>query len=143
MSDQDTMTVEEARAAGLLRGARLGGDRASKYGNEPTVVDGVRFDSAAEAEHYQALLLRQHAGEISDLVCQPRYVLQEAFSDTQGRRWAAITYRADFSFSEGGRAVAVDIKGALTEAFSVRRRLFVYRYPKIELRVINAEGALI
>lgn len=36
----------------------------NKYGAKKTVVDGVTFDSKAEARRYQQLKLMQQAGEI-------------------------------------------------------------------------------
>lgn len=44
-----------------------------KYRNQPIIVDGIKFDSKAEANRYQELLLLQRAGEISHLETQPEY----------------------------------------------------------------------
>ena len=47
----------------------------AKYGNQPTVADGLSFDSNAEARRYQELRLLLLAGEITDLVVHPRFAL--------------------------------------------------------------------
>jgi len=63
-----------------------------KYGNVPTVVDGIRFDSKWEAEHYQALRLREVAGEIIGLACHVPFVLTVHGSPVG-------TYVADFVYT--------------------------------------------
>ena len=46
-----------------------------KYRAVPTVIDGIRFASKAEARRYGELRLLEQAGEIRDLVRQPRFAL--------------------------------------------------------------------
>ena len=70
-------------------------DRAAKYRNTPTervTASGavLRFDSQKEARRYDHLTLRQQAGEIHDLRLQVDFTLQEAFTDTEGKRVRAI-----------------------------------------------------
>lgn len=106
--------------------------RVSKYGNVPTIVDGIRFDSKAEARRYQELKLLERAGEIFNLVCQPRYVLGS------GKR--PPVYVADFAYHESGQQVAEDVKGGKatqTAIFKLKAKLFREKYPEIELRIIE------
>ena len=109
----------------------------AKYGNKPTEVDGIRFDSKREAERYKELLLMEKAGEITNLKCQFVFVLQPAFRDLQGKRQAAIKYVADFVYAEGWHMVAEDVKGVTTAVFALKAKLFKYRYPGIELRIVR------
>jgi hypothetical protein len=69
-----------------------------KYGAVKTTVDGIEFDSKAEARRYTELRLLEHAGEIRDLELQPRYELLPAFVDAEGVRHRAIEYVADFRY---------------------------------------------
>lgn len=106
--------------------------RASKYGNVPTIVDGMRFASKAEARRYIELRLLERAGEILNLVCQPRYVL--------GSGTKPPVYVADFAYSEAGRQVAEDVKGGeatQTPVFKLKAKLFCERYPHVELRIVK------
>lgn len=106
--------------------------KGSKYGNVPTVVDGIRFDSKAEANRYRELCLLQRAGDISNLECQPRCVLGA------GKR--PPVYVADFRYIEGGRLVVEDVKGGKatqTAVFKLKAKLFRERYPDIELRIVE------
>jgi hypothetical protein len=80
-----------------------------KYRNHPTVVDGIRFDSAKEAVHYRELVSRQRTGEISNLVLQPKFKLIV-------NNELIATYAADFQYIETatGTTRVIDIKSAIT-----------------------------
>jgi hypothetical protein len=110
----------------------------SKYGNRKTVVDGIAFDSRAEARRYEELRLLEQAGLISGLQLQPRYILLEGFRDATGKPERAITYTGDFQYREGGRTVVEDVKGKATDVYKLKRKLFKSRYPQIEFREVEA-----
>ena len=80
-----------------------GPQKASKYHNSPTervTPSGavLHFDSQKEARRYDHLIALEQAGQIRDLRLQVDFTLQEAYTDTEGRRWRAIRYRADFTY---------------------------------------------
>ena len=50
----------------------------NKFNARKCFVDGKKFDSVAEAEHYLILKDRQKRGEIYGLECQKRFVVIEA-----------------------------------------------------------------
>lgn len=111
----------------------------SKYGNRRVVEDGYLFDSVAERNHYIALKLLQLAGDISQLQVHPTYILQEGFKhEASGKRVRAITYTADFAYIENGKPVTVDIKGARTEAYRIKSKLFMARFPHIRFEEVAA-----
>jgi hypothetical protein len=114
----------------------------SKYNNVQTHEDGYTFDSKVEAARYRKLKLRVAAGEISDLVVHPTYELQPAFAmpGDSRRKFQAITYEGDFAYTEDGRKVCEDVKGFVTDVFKIKRKMFLFRYPDIELLIIPAEG---
>lgn len=69
------------------------------------------FDSSAEAARYDELCLLERAGQISELKCQPKWVLQPSFRGPDGKVVRAITYAADFSYLDtDGRLVVEDVK---------------------------------
>ena len=113
--------------------------RPSKYKSRVAEVAGLRFDSQAEARRYSELAILEAAGAISGLAVHPRYELQAAFTDNAGQRWAAILYEADFAYTEDGAPVVEDVKGCATAAWRLKRKLFLYRYPALTLRVIQAK----
>ena len=81
--------------------APTGGGR--KYHNKPTervtpAGNVLRFDSQKEARRYDELATLERAGKIRDLRMQVDFTLQEAYTDTEGRRVRAIRYKADFTY---------------------------------------------
>lgn len=108
-----------------------------KYNAKKTQAAGRTFDSKAEADHYLLLALRQAAGEIGNLRLQPKFVLLDAFTDSSGNHQRAITYRADFAYDEDGVTVVCDRKGVETEAFKIKRKLFLWRYPQYRFEVVK------
>lgn len=100
----------------------------SKYGNKKVVVDGHTFDSKAEAKYYQQLKWLQQAKQIKSFKLQPRYLLQEGFKKN-GKTFRAIHYKADFEVHKlDGTVEIIDIKGAITKEFSIKRKLFEMKY---------------
>ena len=96
------------------------GDAArKKYRNQPTVVDGIRFDSKREAAYYTHLKLRVLAGEI-------RYFLRQVPIHLPGGTRLVVDF---LEFHRDGSVHYVDTKGRETEAFKVKRREIQHHYP--------------
>lgn len=109
----------------------------SKYKNEKTIVDGIQFDSIKEAEYYCKLKILKKAGEIKDFGLQPRFELQPAF-EKNGVKYQPITYVADFVIvNNDGTTDVVDVKGYETQVFKIKRKLFEYKYPDLNLKVVK------
>ena len=110
----------------------------SKYGNESTLMAHVQFDSRAEGEYYLYMLSQVDEGAIKDLHIQPRYELQPAFV-YQGKTVQPIVYVGDFDFLDvaTGKRVVVDVKGFATKEFKLKAKLFRFKYPDIELRIVE------
>lgn len=112
-------------------------ERRSKYHAQRAEVDGVKFDSQAEATRYRELRLLERAGEITGLEVHPRFELQPAFT-AHGKRERAIEYEADFSYWAGGVRHVEDVKGMRLPVYLVKRKLFLYRYQSIEFIEVGA-----
>ena len=114
--------------------------RGGKYGAIKTKLDGYTFDSKAEARRYGELRLLNKAGKIMGLNVHPVYVLQECFKQ-DGKTIRPITYEADFSYFEQDKGepvlIAEDVKGVQTEVFKIKRKMFLFKYPHIELRLVS------
>lgn len=100
-----------------------------KYRAKQTTVDGVRFDSKAEARRYRELWLLQRAGEITDLEIQPEYplccggkpVLIRSDGYPNGRK---AKYIADFRYRDKvGEVIVEDVKGMDTPLSRLKRAL--------------------
>ena len=108
----------------------------SKYRARKTEVDGIKFASQKEANYYCELKIRKRAGEIRDFELQPVFILQPAF-EKNGQKYREIKYIADFKvIYTDGRVEIIDTKGYLTKDFLLKRKLFEYRYPALELVIV-------
>lgn len=109
-------TIENAR--GLLKAPKR-----PKFGNRKTVVDGLTFDSAAEARRWGELRLLERAGEIRDLRRQVRYPLH--FGE------AVIGHIVpDFLYISGHDVVCEDVKSpaTITPMFKWKAKHFLAEY---------------
>lgn len=108
--------------------------------------NGITFDSQIEGQRYLQLLSMEQSGEISELVCHPKFELQPAYKNMQGKRIQAITYSADFQYIENGQLIVEDVKPRNRSAKRqdtarippdgrLRIKLFEYKYPKIKFIV--------
>lgn len=97
----------------------------SKYRNVPTVADGIRFSSSAEAGRYVFLSALQKSGEISDLRLQVTFVVAPSVRLIGSKRKTpALRYVADFTYrNASGRLIVEDVKGAITPVYKIKRHL--------------------
>jgi len=69
---------------------------------------GIVFDSQIEGQRYLQLRSMEQEGEISDLICHPKFILIPAFTDIEGRTQRVITYTADFMYRESDKQLVVE-----------------------------------
>ena len=130
--------MEQQARRGLVPSAAAVQDpeKVNKYRNTPTTrvtASGavLRFDSQKEARRYDFLIERERRGEIRDLRLQVDFTLQEAYTDTEGRRVRAIRYRADFTYyGAQGQKVVEDVKSRATRTreYAVKKKLLKDRF---------------
>ncbi len=115
------MTIDQYR--------KVSKSRRSKYGNKKVELDGYVFDSVAESKYYQQLKWLEEHKEILFFRIQPRYLLLDAF-EKDGKRHRRMDYIADFEIHHNdGSIEVVDVKGALTQVFRIKQKLFHHKYP--------------
>jgi hypothetical protein len=102
-------------------------------------LDGIAFDSKSEMKRYAELKILERAGVIQDLECQVKYVLQEKFTHPVYSNIREIAYWADFQYKERGKLVVEDCKGMLTDAYAIKRKILLYKYPDIDFREVKAK----
>ena len=98
----------------------------TKYNASKESIDGITFDSKAEAEFYRFLKTLESEGAITSIKVHPKYVLQKSFvSDIRNER--AIIYEADFEIvGFNGNVEVIDIKGMATPEAKLKRKMFLY-----------------
>lgn len=116
----------------------------SKYNNnkpeyyDPDLKETLKFDSDKEFEYYLILKDRLKRGEITNLKRQVSIEIQEAFIDKDGNKIQAITYIADFTYSDVkdgnyyGDFHIVDVKGMKTDVYKLKKKLLAYKGIYIE-----------
>lgn len=102
--------------------------RKSKYNARKTTVDGIKFDSAKEAEFYGSLKLLLRAGAIKGFCRQARFSLLQGDENTE--------YVADFViFNNDGTCRIVDVKGVETDVFKLKMKMFKAQFPQLEVEI--------
>jgi hypothetical protein len=105
----------------------------SKYNNSRVRVDGLLFDSQKEADTYQNLKVLHKAGLIKGFCRQAEFVLQEGFANVK-----PIIYRCDWIvFLNDGSYEIRDDKGIKTEVFKLKHKMFMERFPRLQLKVMK------
>lgn len=99
-----------------------------KYKAAPTIYNGVRYDSKAEAERAKELDLLKRAGDIHDWKGQVHFILGD------------INYRADFLIlGTDGEIWIEDVKGMETDRFRIVRKLWK-KYGPLPLHILKRKG---
>lgn len=108
----------------------------NKYHNKKIIFDGHKFDSIKERNYYIKLKALEKAGLIRDLELQKTFILQPSFKLNNITR-RQITYKADFTYvsNSDDKIHVIDVKGFKTDVYSVKKKLFEYKY-EIEIEEI-------
>lgn len=113
----------------------------NKYGAKRTVVDGILFDSKAEASRYIYLREREARGEISHLELQPSFKLcgrdGTPLRYDSGRQ---AVYRADFAYFEPSKnkRVVEDVKSKATktQVYKLKKALVEANFPAVKIEEV-------
>lgn len=110
----------------------------SKYRNQKTIVNGIKFDSKLEAKRYTELKLLERAGKIKGLVLQPSFEIIPRY-EKNGKTIRKTSYKADFAYFdvEQGKNIVEDAKGFKTDVYKLKKKLFEYKYPNLTIREIT------
>ncbi len=105
----------------------------NKYGARKTVIDGMVFDSKAEANRWCELKIMERCGAISNLERQRKYPLIN-----KSRYGGEICYIADFVYRENGATVVEDVKSKATATplYKLKKRLMAEIHG-IEIREVG------
>ena len=114
----------------------------NKYGNKKVIIDGIKFDSKLEGSRYRELKLMEKAKIIKDLKLQVPFELIPSYKKN-GKTIKATKYIADFVYydNEKKQQVIEDTKGMKTEIYKLKKKIFEYKYPELEIVEIYKEGA--
>ena len=96
--------------------------------------DGIVFDSEVEMKFYRDVVLyKYNNGEIKSYELQKKYILQPSYTTSKGKRVLPIVYIADFYIvTNDDKEIVIDIKGCPDDIARLKRKLFEYKYPKLD-----------
>lgn len=106
----------------------------NKFRAKKVVVQGMEFDSMAEAKRWRDLYWLQNGGVIKGLQRQVKYVLLPAQYDENHKMIErGVSYIADFVYyDEDGKLVVEDVKGYTKgphyAVFVLKRKLMLWFY---------------
>ena len=106
----------------------------NKYSNKKVILDNIKFDSKKESNRYVELKMLEKAGLIKELELQKEFILLPSFKKN-GKTYRKTTYKADFYYFDNhlGKYIVEDVKGFKTDVYKLKKKLFEYRYPDLEL----------
>lgn len=121
----------------------------SKYNNRVVYSGGEKFDSQSELDRWRELKLLERAGMISNLRRQVSFELvpavwEEVEEVTQLKtktrikkvrrcRQKAVTYIADYVYTEMGKEVVEDRKGCKTKEYLLKKKM-MYAFLGISIK---------
>ena len=119
--------------------------KTNKFFAKKVTVDGIKFDSYAEACRYRDLKWLERGGVIKGLERQVKYTLiPNQFDENHKLKFRAVTYIADFIYQdEFGKLVVEDVKGyrkgPVYALFVIKKKL-MYWVHGIEVREVHRYG---
>lgn len=109
----------------------------SRYTTYKPIIDEIQFDSMMEARYYIKLCKDLKNDVILSFKRQIAFELQPKFKKN-GKIYRSIEYVCDFLVKEKNQTTTVlDIKGKETVEFKIKHKLFEYKYPNYDLKVIQ------
>ncbi|MHB8387912.1 MAG: DUF1064 domain-containing protein [Metallibacterium sp.] len=111
-------------------------DPYNKYKAQKTEYNGRIYASKKEAEYAYKLGLLQKSGEVISIFPQPEFELQPAYVKN-GKKIRSIKYIADFlvKYKDGHEGI-IDCKGIKTREFTIKQKMFEYKYPELKIIII-------
>lgn len=106
-------------------------EKPNKYRSKACKIDGITFQSTAEANYYYKLRMLVKAKKIAGFCRQPRFVITEGDNNTR-----CVEYVADFiEFHNDGTYRIVDVKGIQTPVFKLKMKSLHEKYPTIKINL--------
>lgn len=109
----------------------FGKKKTGKVNHETVTINGIKFDSRAEADRYTVLRVMEKTGKITGLECHPRWEIIPKQEVKGHRNFQAAHYTADFKYYKDGELIVEDVKSEYTrqaEDYKLRRKMLHYVY---------------
>ena len=128
--------------------------KGNKYKNDKVEFDGIKFDSKRERDRYIVLKDAERRGVISELKCQPKFILIPAQYHEESKQlktkvkmvqkcdFLAITYIGDFQYTKDDKIIVEDVKGMVTKEYKLKEKMMLY-FHHIKIRRITKPNEII
>ena len=102
----------------------------NKYHTTKVIYNGIKFDSKKERARFITLKQLEKMGIIKELELQKKFLLQEGYTNAEGKKRRPIYYIADFYYYDyiDNKWVVEDVKGVRTDVYKLKKKLFEYKY---------------
>ena len=107
------------------------------YSAKKRTIDNIKFDSIFESKIYNELKLLARAGKIKNLEMQPRFLINSGdtfdcnFTKSKKTKISDSYYSPDFKYEDlNNNIIVVEAKGVKTEAYQLRKKLFLMNAKK-------------
>ena len=105
----------------------------SEKGKKKRTYKGIVFDSETEMRFLiEWIEPKIKIGEILSYEMQVPYILQEGFTNFEGKKILPIKYIADYVITfSNGKQIVVDVKGLPDATAKLKKKLFEYKFRDI------------
>ena len=122
----------------MARRSKYGVDISAK-GKRDRTYKGIQYDSKSEMLFYKEFIEPlENSGEIIKTERQVTYVLQEGFTNFEGKKVLPIKYKSDFDCTyKDGTLVVFDIKGQADSLSLLKRKMIWHQYPNLNFKFVG------
>lgn len=111
----------------------------TEKGKQKRTYKGITYDSETEknfmVEFVEPKLM---SGEVIKVERQVTYILQDGFTNFEGKKVLPIKYKSDFNLTyKDGNVVVYDIKGQADNLSLLKRKLMWKKYPNLNFMFIG------
>lgn len=107
----------------------FGEKKSGKIPHDYVRVNGIEFDSQAEADRYMELLMLRDQGIVSNIQVQPQWELVPKQSVPGKPYFRKHVYTADFQYERDGKTIVEDVKSVKTREerdYIINRKLMYF-----------------
>jgi hypothetical protein len=101
----------------------------SKYKNQKVTYQGIKMDSKLELYVYQMFKSKKYdirrCEDSFELIPKFKYL---DFITGKKRSLSSMKYTGDFLIRLNGKTLVIEVKGVKTEAYRMRKKLFLHKY---------------
>lgn len=112
--------------------------KTTKYKSKKTEYNGIKFDSKLEVQIFKEILELKKQYDL-DVTLQMPFELVPKFK-LNNKSIRNMVYKADFVVKYRGETYVIDVKGLPTEAYKIKKKIFMYQYQTDIIEIKSVES---